>query len=249
MKKEMSKKKKIILNIVFILLILLVTSILTLLILTAFGVVSFEDGIVFNPKLFDSFRNSWYGAIIFILFQTILTMLLSAIPGVSMALIILSTQIFSTSWGAFGVSFASVMLSSYIMYLIGKFGGYKICEKVLGKEDCEKSLKLLSNKGTVYFPLMMVLPVFPDDALVMIAGTMKMKMRWFIPSIVLGRGIGIATIIFGFSFIPFNEFNGIYDWLIFFTICLVWMEILFRAAKALNKKMDEKNKKENEMPL
>ena len=46
---------------------------------------------------------------------------------------------------------------------------------------------------------MMMFPIFPDDALVMIAGTLKMKLRWFIPSIVIGRGIGIAAIVFGFS--------------------------------------------------
>ena len=241
MKKKLSAKtRKLIINIAFIVAILLAISIITLLILTAFGVVSFEDGIVFNPKLFDSFKNSWYGWIIFILFQTILTILLSPIPGVSMALIILCTQVYENSWEAFIFAFSSVMLSSFVMYLIGKFGGYKICEKILGEEDCEKSLKLLSNKGAVYFPVMMMMPLFPDDALVMIAGTMKMKLGWFIPSIVVGRGIGIATIVFGFNLIPFEQFNGIYDWLIFITMCFVWMEIVFRAANKINKHIEQK---------
>lgn len=243
MKKQISARtKKLIINIAVILAILIAISIATLLILTAFGVVSFEDGIVFNPKLFDSFKSSWYGWIIFILFQTILTMLLSPIPGVSMALIILCTQVYENSWEAFIFAFSSVMLSSFVMYMIGKFGGYKLCEKILGEEDCEKSLKLLSNKSTVYFPVMMMMPIFPDDALVMIAGTLKMKLSWFIPSIVFGRGIGIATIVFGFSLIPFSEFNGIYDWLIFFTMCFVWMEIVFRLANKINKKIEQNNK-------
>lgn len=239
--KPISKNKKIIINVAILLAIIVVISVISLLILTAFGIISLEDGISFDPHIFDSFRSSWYGAIIFILFQTVLTILLCAIPGVSMAFIILSTQVFENSWEAFVISFVSVMISSMVMYLIGKFGGYKICEKLLGKEDCEKSLKLLTNKGTAYFPVMMMLPIFPDDALVMVAGTMKMKLSWFIPSIVIGRGIGIAMIVFGFSLIPFESFNGIYDWLIFITLCLVWIEILFRVANKVNKKIEEKS--------
>ena len=70
------------------------------------------------------------------------------------------------------------------MYILGRFGGYKLCVKLLGEEDCNKSLDLLETKSTIFFPLMMLFPVFPDDALVMIAGTIKMKLKWFIPSII-----------------------------------------------------------------
>ena len=244
MKEIIENKKKLILNAIFILLILFITSIISFVILMAFGVVSFENGIEFNTKLFESFTNSPAGWIIFILFQTLLTMFLSAIPGVSMAFIILSTKLFTNSWEAFLVSFISVMISSFVMFLIGKYGGHKVCEKILGKEDCDKSLKLLSNKGTVYFPVMMMLPVFPDDALVMIAGTINMKLRWFIPSIIIGRGVGIATIVFGFSLIPFDSFTTLYDWIVFITVCLVWMEILFKFTNKISKKVEEKANQE-----
>ena len=235
MKEIIQNKKKLILNAIFILLILFITSIISFVILMAFGVVSFENGIEFNTKLFESFTNSPAGWIIFILFQTLLTMFLSAIPGVSMAFIILSTKLFTNSWEAFLVSFISVMISSFVMFLIGKYGGHKVCDK---------SLRLLSNKGTVYFPVMMMLPVFPDDALVMIAGTINMKLRWFIPSIIIGRGVGIATIVFGFSLIPFDSFTTLYDWIVFITVCLVWMEILFKFTNKISKKVEEKANQE-----
>jgi uncharacterized membrane protein YdjX (TVP38/TMEM64 family) len=126
------------------------------------------------------------------------------------------------------------------MYITGRFGGYKLCEKILGKEDCDKSLDLLTTKSTVFFPLMMIFPVFPDDALVMMAGTIKMKMKWFIPSILIGRGIGILTIVFGFSFIPFEEFTTFYDWIVFITVCIVWIFIIFHFANKLSKKLESK---------
>lgn len=238
-------KKKLIINALVVLLTLLASAGLSMLILSAFKVVSFDDGIVFNPNLFESFKNSWYGWIIFILFQAILTILLCIVPGVSMAFIILCSTIYTEPWQAFIISFLSVMVSSLIMYLLGRFGGYKLCVKLLGEEDCNKSLELLETKSTIFFPLMMLFPVFPDDALVMIAGTIKMKLKWFIPSIIIGRGIGIATIVFGFSLIPFEQFTTLYDWIIFITVCVVWMFVIFHFANKLNKKL-ENNKNKNE---
>ena len=233
-------KKKIFVNILVILAILLASAGLSILILSAFNIISFEDGLTFNPNLFESFKNSWYGWIIFILFQVALTILLCIVPGVSMAFIILCSTIYTEPWQAFLISFLSVMISSLIMYLLGRFGGYKMCVKLLGEEDCNKSLDLLETKSTIFFPLMMIFPVFPDDALVMIAGTIKMKLKWFVPSIVLGRGIGIATIVFGFSLIPFKEFTTLYDWIIFITVCVVWIFVIFHFANKLNKKLEQK---------
>ena len=235
-------KKKLIINILLVLVTLLASAGLSILILSAFNVVSFENGIVFNPHLFESFKNSWYGWIIFILFQALLTILLCIVPGVSMAFIILCSTIYTEPWQAFLISFLSVMISSLIMYLLGRFGGYKLCVKLLGKEDCDKSLDLLETKSTIFFPLMMLFPVFPDDALVMIAGTIKMKLKWFIPSIILGRGIGIATIVFGFSLIQFESFTTLYDWIVFITVCVVWIFVIFHFANKLNKKIESKNK-------
>lgn len=244
MRKFVEKKKKLIIDGLVVLGVLIITSLLSLLILYTNGVISFDGGIKFNEALFISFKNSWYGWIIFILFQTILTMFLCVIPGASMAFIILCTNIYNNSWQAFVISFASVMCSSAVMYFIGRIGGYKLCVRLLGKEDCDKSMSLLRSKSTVYFPLMMMFPMFPDDALVMMAGTLKMKMKFFIPSIIIGRGIGIATIVFGFSIIPFSSFNTVYDWLVFITICGIWIYIIFKLAHKLNEKI-EKMKSEN----
>ena len=245
MKKFVEKRKKLIIDILVVIGVLLITSAVSVLVLSLFGVISFDGGLKFNESLFDSFKNSWYGVVIFILFQTILTMFLCIVPGSSMAFIILCTNIYELSWQAFVISFVSVLISSTVMYMIGKIGGYKLCVKILGKEDCNKSLAILRSKSTVYFPLMMMFPIFPDDALVMMAGTLKMKMKFFIPSIIIGRGIGIATIVFGFSIIPFESFTTLYDWLVFITVCGIWIYIIFKMAHKLNEKIEinyEENK-------
>ena len=65
-------------------------------------------------------------------------------------------------------------------------------------------------------------------------------MKYFVPSIVLGRGIGILTIVFGFSLIPFEDFTTLYDWIVFITVCIVWIFIIFHFANKLSKKIEAK---------
>ena len=167
-------------------------------------------------------------------------MLLCVIPGAAMAFIFLSQTIYPVAWQAFLLSFSSVMISSTVMYIVGRFGGYKICTKLLGEEDCEKSLGLLRDKGTVFFPLMMMFPIFPDDALVMVAGTLKMSLKWFIPSIIVGRGVGIATVVFGFAIVPFEKFTSVWHWIGFVFLCLVFLFIVFFFANKFNKMLEKR---------
>ena len=236
------KHKKALINLALIVAVIAAISFITLLLLMAFDIVYIDDGVHFSEEVFHSFRTSWYGWIIFSLIMTVLTILLCIVPGASMAFILLTQAIYPIAWEAFLLSLIRVLFCSALMYSIGYFGGYRLCVKFLGKEDCEKALGLLRNKGTVYFPLMMMFPVFPDDALVMIAGTLKMSLKWFIPSILIGRGIGIATIVFGFGSIPFDKFTTVWHWIGFILVCLVGILFVFFLAHKLNRYMESKRK-------
>ena len=213
---------------------LVALSLVALLVLSAFNIVYYEDGLQINMELFARFQNSWYGWIIVIAVQVVITTLLCFIPGASMAFIILLTAIYENQLTAFLLAFIGVMLSSLLMYLTGRFGGYAICVKLLGKEDCEKASRLLNHRGVVFFPVMMLFPLFPDDALVMIAGTLKMSMKWFIPSIAVCRTVGIATIVFGLGNVPFDRFTTFWHWAGFILICAVGIISVFWAANKLS---------------
>jgi uncharacterized membrane protein YdjX (TVP38/TMEM64 family) len=244
MKKFFKKYEKIV-KILLILLIFFLVSVLSSAILSLMGIIYFENGEVqLNQALFDSFKTTWYGCVFVILLQVLITSLLSFVPGTSMAFIMLVQALYANPPLAFFVSFTGVMLSSLMMYLIGRFGGYNLCKKLLGEEDCEKASDLLNNKGTIFFPVMMLFPMFPDDALVMVAGTLKMSLKWFIPSIVVGRGIGVATIIFGLSSIPFDKFTSPWHWVAFIGACAIGIALVFLGAAKLNKHL--KNKKNDE---
>ena len=247
---KFKEKKAIILKFLALLLVVALISLITLGVLFLTGVLHYDERLVFNDHIFDAFRGKWYGFIVLILVQTLLSMLLCVIPGIAAAFVILSKFIYPNAWMAFLLSYSCVIVASTVLYIIGRAGGYKICEKILGKEDCEKSLNLLRTRGTVYFPLMMLFPIFPDDALVMIAGVTKMKLSWFIPSIVICRGVGAATIIFGMSVIPFETFTSPYDWLILLTVGFFWIKELFAVANKVDRYFERKrNPEENSEKL
>ena len=244
MKEFFEKNKKKIIEVIIIILILIALSFVALLLLESFGIVYYEDGVQLNSELFNKFKNSVYGSLIVIVLQVIITSLLSFVPGTSMAFILLLQALYNNPWQAFFISFSGVLLSSSMMYLIGRVGGYNICKKILGEKDCNKASDLLNNKGVIYFPIMMLFPVFPDDALIMIAGTLKMSLKWFIPSIVVCRGIGVATIIFGLASIPYDKFTTIWHWIIFIGICLIGILTVFYLAHKFNKYLEKKHNNE-----
>lgn len=241
MKKNDTHKNKII-KILLAILVLFLVSLVSTAILYISGVIYFDDGIKLNYSLFETLTTTWYGCLLMIGIQVVITSLLSFIPGASMAFIILIQAMYPSPLIAFIVAFSGVLLSSLTMYLIGRYGGYTICKKMIGEEDCSKASELLNNKGNIYFPLMMMFPVFPDDALIMIAGTLKMSLKWFIPSIFVGRGIGVATIVFGFSIISFDKFTSIWHWIAFIAIAAILIALVFYVA---NKFSNYLNKRKN----
>ncbi len=237
------KNSKILVKLLMIICALVAVSLLSFLILCIFGVMGFENGeMVLNKELFESFTNSWYGALIIILLQVIITTLLCFIPGASMAFIMLLTLIYPNNLTAFLIAFSGVMASSCIMYVTGRLGGYAICKKLLGEADCQKASDLLNDKGLIFFPLMMMFPLFPDDAIVMISGTLKMSLKWFIPSVIIGRGIGIMAITFGLTNIPFDRFTTPWHWIVFILACAIGILLVFFAAFRLNNYLQNSKK-------
>ena len=243
-KEKLQKSKEKIKRIMLMLLIFLSISIVSTILLYLCGIIYYEGGIQINRELFIYFSTTWYGCIVIVLAQVIITSLLSFVPGASMAFIILLQSLYEDPVIAFIVAFSGVLLSSLMMYLIGRFGGYNLGKKIIGEEDCEKASDLLNNKGLIFFPLMMMFPVFPDDALVMVAGTLKMSLKWFVPSIVFGRGIGVFTIIFGLSIVPFDKFTTPWHWVGFILLCALFIVAVFTAAIKFNKYMEKKRKAE-----
>lgn len=239
---------KQIIKILITLLILVVISFGVTFILYALGIFYYDGDLRFNTDLFYKYSNNVFGILGIFIFQMIITTLLCFAPGTTMAFIVLYQVLYINPWQAFFMASIGGILSSFAMYFTGRFGGYKLCKWLVGEKDFEKATLLLNKRGTVYFPLMILFPFFPDDALIMFAGTIKMKLSWFIPSIIIGRGVGVATIVFGLSIIPYEKFTTIWHWIIFILIILLGFILVFYLAHLLNKHIINKNKEESTKP-
>ena len=235
-------KKKII-RIVILLCVLICVSLLVFGVFCLTGIITLDNGISFNLDMFNAIKGYWWSWLVFLLLQVIFTTLLCFAPGGSMAFILLGVTLFGATWETFLLCFSGVIISSTIMYLLGRFGGYKICAKLIGEEDLEKATRLIKEKGQVYYPVMMAIGGFPDDALVCIAGIIRMNFLYFSLSTFIGRGVGVAFTVFGISLIPFETFDSLWDWIVCITVIAFWLIVLFIVCKKIAKYIENKRKK------
>lgn len=210
-------------------------------ILFGFGAVRFVpgQGFMLDTNLFWALRSQWWFVLAFVVVQALATTLLSFVPATSMMFILGAVALFGASWTTFLLELGCVVLSSLLMDLVGRLGGKRLIVALVGEEDYEKAYRLVNEKGLVYIPFMYLLPLFPDDAICMVAGSMRIKWWLHLIYIALCRGIGCATIVFGISIVPFDKFANIYDWLVFITVCAFWVVAILRICKWLNGKLEK----------
>ena len=175
-----------------------------------------------------------WGWIVFILLFTICSTLLCFIPATSATFIAVSIILFGALYG-FIISTISVFLSSSLMFLIGNTLGEKTIEKLVGKKSLEKAQNLLDMKSKMLLPLMFLFPVFPDDALCMVAGMTKMRYWYFAIVVAIFRTVGIATICFiGSGLINWSELSLV-DWFVLANVCVFDIVLIFKYQDKLEK--------------
>ena len=210
MKLPSKEKLKKYLKILIVLLVVAAISVGLYFLLRAFGLTD-----VAKLKDFLKSVGPW-AVIVYILLRVFATIFLSFVPACSMVFDLLSIATFDyyPPIVIFLICFASVVITSVCMDLIGRFGGNKAIIKILGKEDYEEAIDLVQEKGLVYVPVMYLLPIFPDDAICMVSGATKMNFWVHLLEIILCRGIGCATIVFGLQIIPQDLTNNLktFNW-------------------------------------
>lgn len=199
-----------------------------------------------------------WGWVIFLLLQVVTTTLLCFVPATSMVFITVGVILFGATWQSFLLCFTGVLISSICMDLIGRFGGSKLIIKLIGEKSYNDAISLLETKGIVYVPIMYLLPIFPDDAICMCVGALKMKWWVHYIEILLCRGIGCATIVFGLNLLPsaliqnlkaFNwSFIGshIWDYITMITVMVFWVVVLLYLAGKLDKWLSKRKASKNE---
>lgn len=138
-----------------------------------------------------------WGYILFILIQVLTNVLLFIIPGQTLQFIALGLALYSPL-ETFFLVLIGMIIASFINFMIGRVLGNNFVMKIIGEATYLKYQSKLAAKAYIYYPIMMVLPFFPDDELTLLVGLTKMNLFYFLIVTTLTRAIGVAI----FTFIP-----------------------------------------------
>lgn len=134
----------------------------------------------------------WWKYPVFVIVQVAFDFVLSFFPFTTMGFIGLGFLLFP--WWVNGLLCAlATLIISFINYGLGRKFGSKIGNKLMGVEEMKRAEHFLNTRGRVYLPVMFLFPLFPDDALCLVAGASKMKFLYFSLVTATMRPIGVFT--------------------------------------------------------
>ncbi len=129
-------------------------------------------------------NNSIVGALIFFAIQVFQVLFL---PIGNLAFTIPAGIIFGPVKG-FLITWLGITVGSILMYYVGRYGGGKLLNWIVGKDKAEHYKKII-EKATYLLPVILLIPIFPDDVICASAGLGKIKAPFFWITIIITRGI------------------------------------------------------------
>lgn len=144
---------------------------------------------------------------------------------------------------------SACVLGCIVAYLMGRSGGKKIVKWMAGdEEEFDKWCHILNNKkGKSIYALTVLLPIFPDDLISIVMGSLKMEFKSYVLINIIGKLIGAFFINVFIRFPYINDFfiadssNG-FPWMktilyLSLTIVCIILTIIFKHyAKKINNK-------------
>ena len=118
------------------------------------------------------------------------------IPAVAILELSVHSGIEVLSWQYILLVMSAYMSGCILSYWLGRGFGSKAVKWVAGsEEDFDKWSKFINEKGKIWYLLSVLLPVFPDDILCIIAGSLKMDFGFYTLANLIGRSIGLVTML------------------------------------------------------
>lgn len=174
-----------------------------------FVIYMFKQGVFSSTKSFENYISSFgiWEVAIFIVIQ-IIQVVIPILPSTigSVVCIILFGPIYG-----FIYNYCAICIGSSINFLLSKKYGTELVKKMVGNTKLEKYLNSINNqkKFDKIFTAAIFLPGAPDDYLCYIAGLTKMRFRYFISIILLGKPLSIAIYSIGITVI-FNYIKSLF---------------------------------------
>lgn len=159
-----------------------------------------------NENLLENLRkivdNSVWGVIVF---SVILILQVIFIPAGTMAFTFPAAVIFESPVKAWLICWISLAIGSWIMFWLARKFGTKVLKWIVGTEKAEKYAKFL-GQGKFVLPLLLLVPIFPDDIICVAAGISNINWLYFMIVIFITRGIdNFCTVFIGSTLLKTTE--------------------------------------------
>jgi uncharacterized membrane protein YdjX (TVP38/TMEM64 family) len=129
----------------------------------------------------------------------VLQVIVAAIPG--HALMVGGGYVFGFV-PAFCISLATTVLGSQIGFMLARWAGRPLVEKLAPVEVLDKWYEVSAKKGLLFFMFAFMLPIFPADVMNYIAGLSSLSTRRFFCANLIGRlpGVVLMTAVGAYGF-------------------------------------------------
>lgn len=168
-----------------------------------FGIFMIPAFILYRSGVFSSidavktFGNSLFGYIMFV--ATYLLAKLLLFPPLGPLVIVY--DLVAPSWIVFLLASGAEILGSFILYCFGLVIGTKIIRWILDDKILDKWENVM-RRGRYTIFLMLLFPFSPNQLIMMLSGSGRMKMKQYLPMVIIAQPIGVlTTILFGKSVI------------------------------------------------
>ena len=170
--------------------------------------------VVFLIPAVDNFFKSWVTnssgwvlwVVLWILF--FLQTNIINIPAVSLLQISVHCGLEVLSWQYILLVMTAYMTGCILSYGLGKWFGKKAVKWVAGsEEDFDKWTEFVNKKGKIWYFLTVLFPIFPDDILAIICGSLELDFGFYVLANAVGRTIGLIAMLLVLKYIGIASSN------------------------------------------
>ena len=129
------------------------------------------------------------------------------------------------------LSTAGILLGSIFAFFLGRVFGKKLVVFMVGEKTCDKWTHFLSN-AKYSFVIMMLLPIFPDDVLCLVAGLTNMSWTFFTVTNLISRPLGVLSVSYVNALIPYHGW-GLAVWAVIIVAIVVVIVLAYKYQKQI----------------
>ncbi len=223
--------------------------IIALMTLTAIiGLVAFifyQSGVYAEFTNFSEFSNSPYGWFMYFIAYLSLKLTFFITPSVA----VYGYMPFGSELAVFLGGSAAEITGSIILYILGVTVGVKLINWIAGEKALAKWNDIL-EKGKYTIFLLLLFPFAPNQLIMMLCGSGKMKLRQYLTIVILAQPIGVLTTMFvgkGVLSVAMSQplYITIPVFLIGFVGFLKFMQLTYKHQDKIDWLVDKIKRKEN----